>query len=86
MYLITLSPMKVAKENQRQLEKFLQSEGAESVLQIFVSSAVNIHWSGILFQHGHDLIIDKTQNMAMAELNITMYPDFFGGIAIIDHN
>ena len=54
MYLITLSPMNVAKENQRQLEKFLQSEGAESVLQIFVSSAVNIHWSAILFQHGHD--------------------------------
>ena len=46
-YLITLSPMKVAKENQRQLERFLQSEAGQSVSQIFVSSTVNINWPGI---------------------------------------
>ena len=45
--LITLSPMKVAKENQRQFERFLQSEAGQSVSQIFVSSTVNIIWPGI---------------------------------------
>ena len=53
-HLITLSPMKVAKENQRQLERFLQSEGGKPDSETFVSRTVNISWPEICYKSMHN--------------------------------
>ena len=46
--------MKVAKENQRQLERLLQSDGGKPDSEIFVSRTVNISWSEIYLKDGND--------------------------------